>query len=243
MTFSVMAVDEDRSQLLMLSDYVKKTEWLDDFIPVPDPRKSLEEYSENKPDIVIVSLVLPIYDGFEIAETIKEHDPTGKTIIVLYAPVVGDFVVKQSKECGIDHIFSRPVSYEVFESRLNELISERYTNKTDVAHMLFKMGISPRLKGYTFLKYAIARTCKDATLTKSLSTKLYPDIAQNFGTTVACVERNIRHAVESAWVKGDVAYIDRMFGYTIDANKGKPTNAEFIAMLTDTFSTKQNIID
>ena len=62
---------------------------------------------------------------------------------------------------------------------------------------------------------------------------LYPQIARKFKTTPSRVERAIRHAIEVAWGRGEQDAVESIFGYTISAAKGKPTNSEFIAMIAD----------
>ncbi len=242
MAYSVMMVDDKRCEFERMNEHVQKTDWLGEFIPVLDSKNAMESFNSACPDVAILSLMMSRVDGFGLCELIRSTEQGKDTVVVLYSPVITDFVVKKARECGADHIFMRPVGYDVFSSRLHELLENR-GQTPDVSHVLFKMGISPRIRGYAFLKYAIPLTCEDKTLIKALTTRLYPMIAQKFNTSVACVERNIRHAVESAWIRGDMKYIDSMFGYTVDADKGKPTNAEFIAMLTDKFETKRNIID
>jgi two-component system response regulator (stage 0 sporulation protein A) len=67
----------------------------------------------------------------------------------------------------------------------------------------------------------------------SITKTLYPEIAHRFYTTASRVERAIRHAIEVAWVRGNVEAISDIFSYTISYNKSKPTNSEFIAMISD----------
>ena len=69
---------------------------------------------------------------------------------------------------------------------------------------------------------------------------LYPEIAKFFKTTPSRVERAIRHAIEVAWDRGNIEILNSYFGYTIDSNKGKPTNSEFIAMIADKIKLEQN---
>ena len=63
---------------------------------------------------------------------------------------------------------------------------------------------------------------------------LYPTIAKKYATTSSRVERAIRHAIEVAWDRGDIDVLNRVFGYTVNHSRGKPTNSEFIAMIADT---------
>ena len=73
----------------------------------------------------------------------------------------------------------------------------------------------------------------DIDVINQITKQLYPEIASRFSTTPSRVERAIRHAIEVAWARGQVDTVENIFGYTVSANKGKPTNSEFIAMIAD----------
>ena len=73
----------------------------------------------------------------------------------------------------------------------------------------------------------------DMNMLNYLTKLLYPSIAKKYKTTSSSVERAIRHAIEVAWGRGKIEVIEDMFGYTVSAGKGKPTNSEFIALLAD----------
>ena len=60
-----------------------------------------------------------------------------------------------------------------------------------------------------------------------------PEVARRYNTTPSRVERAVRHAIETAWDRGDLETLQRYFGYTVSNTKGKPTNSEFIAMIAD----------
>ena len=72
----------------------------------------------------------------------------------------------------------------------------------------------------------------------SVTKILYPTVAKKYQTTTSRVERAIRHAIEVAWDRGDVDTLNSYFGYTIQNNRGKPTNSEFIAMIADNLRLK-----
>lgn len=74
---------------------------------------------------------------------------------------------------------------------------------------------------------------QDIEMLNSITKVLYPTIAKKYDTTTSRVERAIRHAIEVAWSRGRMDTIDALFGYTINHGKGKPTNSEFIALITD----------
>ena len=103
-------------------------------------------------------------------------------------------------------------------------------NITDILH---EIGIPAHIKGYMYLRTAILQTYENIDFLGQITKVLYPEIAKTYSTTSSRVERAIRHAIEVAWNRGNVDAIDEIFGYTISANKAKPTNSEFIAMIAD----------
>ena len=72
----------------------------------------------------------------------------------------------------------------------------------------------------------------------AVTKELYPSVAGKYETTPSRVERAIRHAIEVAWDRGDVDVLNSYFGYTIQGSRGKPTNSEFIAMISDRLRIK-----
>ena len=107
------------------------------------------------------------------------------------------------------------------------------TNEIRISNMLKDLGVATNLSGYQYLKYAIDLTMRDMTLTKKITKVIYPMVAKRFGTKPTCVERSIRHAIETGWHKGNIVTQDALFGYTIDSDSSKPTNGSFISAVAD----------
>ena len=103
----------------------------------------------------------------------------------------------------------------------------------DVTDMIHEIGVPAHIKGYQYLRDAIVMSVNDMDMLNSITKILYPTIAKKYQTTSSRVERAIRHAIEVAWSRGKMDTIDEMFGHTIHNGKGKPTNSEFIALITD----------
>ncbi len=105
--------------------------------------------------------------------------------------------------------------------------------ESDVTAIIHDVGVPAHIKGYQYLREAIIMSVNDTEMLNSITKILYPTIAKKFQTTSSRVERAIRHAIEVAWNRGRMDTIDELFGYTINAEKGKPTNSEFIALIAD----------
>lgn len=105
--------------------------------------------------------------------------------------------------------------------------------ETDVTDMIHEIGVPAHIKGYQYLREAIMMSVQDMEMLNAITKVLYPSIAKKYQTTPSRVERAIRHAIEVAWSRGRMETLDALFGYTINTGKGKPTNSEFIALITD----------
>ena len=108
----------------------------------------------------------------------------------------------------------------------------------DVTDMIHEIGVPAHIKGYQYLREAIMMSVQDMEMLNSITKLLYPSIASKYQTTPSRVERAIRHAIEVAWSRGRMETLDALFGYTINTGKGKPTNSEFIALITDKLRLK-----
>lgn len=103
----------------------------------------------------------------------------------------------------------------------------------DVTNILLEIGIPAHIKGYQYIREGIIMSFYDRNMLHYITKFLYPSIAQKYKTTSSSVERTIRHAIEIAWRRGNLDTLEEFFGNTVCAGKGKPTNSEFMALLTD----------
>lgn len=103
----------------------------------------------------------------------------------------------------------------------------------DITNILHKIGIPAHIKGYKYIREGVLLSFKDWRLLDYITKSLYPTIAEKYNTTSSSVERTIRHAIEVAWTKGNLETLENMFGNTICAGRGKPTNSEFMSLVTD----------
>ena len=113
--------------------------------------------------------------------------------------------------------------------------------ETQVTKIIHQIGVPAHIKGYQYLRTAILLTINDNEVINSVTKVLYPSVAKKYQTTTSRVERAIRHAIEVAWDRGDVDTLNSYFGYTIQNNRGKPTNSEFIAMIADNLRLKYKL--
>ena len=145
---------------------------------------------------------------------------------------------------GADYYVLKPFSLDVLASRIRQLAANEQVAKpavtqrvrsldVEVTNIIHQLGVPAHIKGYLYLREAILMVVNEIELLGAVTKELYPLIAEKYNTTASRVERAIRHAIEVAWSRGNVETITNLFGYTIDLERGKPTNSEFIAMIAD----------
>ena len=113
--------------------------------------------------------------------------------------------------------------------------------EVEITSIIHEIGVPAHIKGYMYLREAITMVVNDMELLSAITKELYPSIAKKYNTTASRVERAIRHAIEVAWGRGQIDAINKIFGYTIHNDKGKPTNSEFIAMVADKLRLKNKV--
>lgn len=232
--------------------------------------KALETIRSEKPDIVVMDMILPGIDGIGILEEINQADDIGKKpIFIIETALRMENLVDEAIQAGADYYMMKPVSNTMLIKRMTQLV-EKNTTKTpkiqkvvcselpqqtdrekkeyrnmtegctfcgdleiDVTNILLEIGIPAHIKGYQYIREGIVMAFYDRNMLHYITKFLYPSIAKKYKTTASSVERTIRHAIEVAWKRGDMETLEEVFGNTVCAGKGKPTNSEFMALLTD----------
>ena len=200
-------------------------------------------------DVVIADVFMPNLDILGVLNSIKDIDPKDKPMIMAMSSFDNSRLEKETLEAGASYYFLKPIDITIMAQRIIKLADWHSDKKplvinknnvttdiqleihiTDIIHQI---GVPAHIKGYHYLRDGIKMTVKDPSMINSVTKVLYPTIAKNYKTTSSRVERAIRHAIEVAWDRGDVDILDSYFGFTIQNNRGKPTNSEFIAMISD----------
>lgn len=233
-----MVVSPDRTQLKLLKDHLNETGFFYKCHSAFSGAEAMEKIQEAEPDLVVVELIMSEMDGLAVVESIKSNERTSHIKVILVSTVSHDFVVKKAFDYGADFYMVKPIDFSTFKARIEDVLERpSEQSKVDlpvrVTDILHSLGFAPNMKGFKFIRYAICLAAQDQTYLDSLTQRLYGDVAKKFGTTAVNVERDIRHSIENAWSKGDIQKIEKQFGYSVDANKGKPTNSAFIATIVD----------
>lgn len=208
-----------------------------------DGQELVKMVRQMKPDAVIMDLVLSGIDGLEAIRELQTLDNPPR-ILVLSSYIKGD-LASTAAEYGADYLMTKPCRAETLFERVRTLLANGLEERDggesgyagdlerEVTAIIHEVGVPAHIKGYQYLREAIIFTVKDMDAINAVTKVLYPAVARKFGTTASRVERAIRHAIEVAWDRGDLETLQKYFGYTVSNAKGKPTNSEFIAMISD----------
>lgn len=195
-------------------------------------------------DVLLMDLFIPNFDGVKFLEDLREDGGEFKAPkrIIVVTQFVSGFINAKLNSLGIDYMVMKPINFENLHQLMLGMLTEPSKASTDdfdpdldseITDILHEVGVPAHIKGYLYLRDAITMVYKNVEILGSITKVLYPEIAHHFCTTSSRVERAIRHAIEIAWVRGNVDAISDIFSYTISFNKSKPTNSEFIAMISD----------
>ena len=204
------------------------------------------------PDVVIMDMYMPHFDAPTVCKTIRSESISKKPAVIITANYENSFMEKEATEAGAACILIKPFDYDVLCERINKLcVAKLDISRPDerkeladidlevvVTDILHQIGIPAHIKGYQYVRTAIILCFEDTEIINHVTKELYPAVAKMHNTTATRVERSIRHAIETAWDRGDVDVLNAYFGYTIHNQKGKPTNSEFIAMISDKLRLK-----
>lgn len=200
------------------------------------------------PDVVLMDMFMSGVDGVGVMQTIKNNSNVKKPIFVIVSSFDSTMLEKEALRAGAAYYVIKPYRTSDLLDRISELmtcyldeakpaVGRIYSIDSDlevtVTSILHQIGVPAHIKGYHYLRSSIIMSVKQPEIINAVTKELYPSIAGLYETTPSRVERAIRHAIEVAWDRGDVDVLNSYFGYTIHNSRGKPTNSEFIAMISD----------
>lgn len=203
-----------------------------------------EEIRDYEPDIVLCDMVMTGTDAVGVITQINSEQ-IRKPFFIVSSFYKNAFMEKEIMSFYNAYFMLKPFDAESFLGVVGRISSTPVDSlavpsadsssqiEIVVTDVLHQMGIPAHIKGYHYLREAIILSLADEEMLESITKLLYPTIAERFDTTASRVERAIRHAIETAWDRGDIDVLNGMFGYTVSVGKGKPTNSEFIALITD----------
>lgn len=201
--------------------------------------------AEHQPDVVLMDSFLPGRNSDEILGGLAAIGYRKNTVFAVLSQVPNDRLARRVMDAGGDLFLMLPLDYQFTRDRFTALQDKKrvesrpqederqYELERYVANLMHDVGVPAHIRGYDYIRDSIMLSLKNKNLLKAITKELYPTVAKKNGTTSARVERAIRHAIEVAWGRGDIDTLNTIFGFTVKSSKGKPTNGEFISMLTE----------
>lgn len=213
-----------------------------------DGMQLLEKAESLRPDAILADLFMPRLDGIGVMKALRSKAPERIPFFVIVSSFVSPSLEREVMGGGASYFAVEPFNAPDLAERMFRLCSAgnaaatgnvraeaepEQSMKIQVTEILHQIGVPAHIKGYHYLRDSILMAIDDPDIINSVTKRLYPGVAKRYSTTASRVERAIRHAIEVAWDRGDVDILNSYFGYTIHNTRGKPTNSEFIAMISD----------
>ncbi len=260
---SILIADDNAEFARTLTNYIEKEEDMEVVAVAKDGNEAVKMIENVQPDIALLDVIMPHLDGLGVLEKIIDLNIAKKPTCIMLSAVGQDKITQRAIELGANYYVVKPFDINLLIKRIKEIknykapqfkttspqIRENYkapyieirndarNDKENlealVTNVIHEVGVPAHIKGYQYLREAIMMVVNDIEVINQITKQLYPDIAKKFNTTPSRVERAIRHAIEVAWGRGQTEVVESIFGYTVSASKGKPTNSEFIAMISD----------
>ena len=257
----VLVCDDNKNFTAIVSNFLASQNDVESVDVAINGKEAVEKIIQNKPDVVLLDLVMPELDGLGVMEKLVKSNIKKMPRIVLQSAISQEYVVKEALELGAYCFIMKPFELPMLLDRMRTAynddsvaspnfitppyddvyvnsdkvknVSSEINIEVEVTNLMHRLGIPANISGHQYLREAIIRVVDDRGLITGITKALYPDIAKKYNTTAAKVERAIRHAIEVCWQRGRMDVLEDTFGYTISPERGKPTNSEFIAMVAD----------
>ena len=238
----VLMIDDNVNLIQMVEDYFEDNSKIEIVGKAHDGEEGLKIIKEGtlKYDLIILDLIMPKKDGMSVLKELKELN-INSNVIVATSYNAPDTIRKVS-EMGANYYILKPFDMLDLEERIIDTVSELdkrtinlFSNnlQKSISKLLHELGMPSHIKGYQYIREAISMVYDNPEIVGGITKELYPELATKFDTTVSRVERAIRHAIEVSWNRGDWDLMEDVFGHSVDIDKAKPTNSEFIVTLAD----------
>lgn len=257
----IIIADDNTDFVNTLIGHLQKEDDIEIVGVAKDGLEACEQIAQKVPDVALLDVIMPHLDGLGVLENIQSSNMEKIPMCIMLSAAGQDKITQRAISLGAEYYVVKPFDIELLIKRIRdfkfyqpgtvrggfsyketkpqyiEMAPESKKNEDNlealVTNLIHEVGVPAHIKGYQYLREAIMMVINDIDVINQITKQLYPDIADKFNTTPSRVERAIRHAIEVAWGRGDGQTVENIFGYTISAAKGKPTNSEFIAMIAD----------
>lgn len=240
----LLVIDDNEALVDMIEEYFSSHELINVALKAYTGEEGINliEKNLNDYDVIILDLIMPKKDGIYVLEEMKKRN--------IYKPVIistsynSDEMIRRVSEYGVHYFLLKPYELSDLENRILEAsnVREKENKNINIYHnnlqisvtkILHELGVPSHIKGYQYIREGILLIYNNPEIIGGITKELYPEIANKYDTTVSRVERAIRHAIEVSWNRGDWELMEEIFGHSVDIDKAKPTNSEFIVTVAD----------
>ena len=244
MKIKVLVVDDNEGLVGLIKEYFSSSEKVE-IVGCASNGDEAIKYLDNKKfefDLMLLDLVMPIKDGISVLAYMKQNNIKKKVIVM--TSYNEQETIRDVSEYGIRYYCLKPFDLEDLNNKIIQTITHKKNNdkiieienkdiQIQVTKLLHALGIPSHIKGYQFIRSAILMVYENPSFIGGITKELYPDLSIKFNTSVQRVERAIRHAIEVSWLRGDIDLMEEIFGHSVDIDRAKPTNSEFIVTIAD----------
>ena len=265
---TIGVVDDNKDFCDLVTEQLRKQSNMELCFVANDGREGIEAIKQGRcPDVLVLDLIMPHLDGFGVLESLNNLELKSYPRVIMTSAVGQDTIIQKAIALGAQYYLVKPINLAMLVKRINQLsdnITDSFVGEPangklrkslvlrdsllnndleiDITNLIHEIGVPAHIKGYQYLRDAIALVVENMDLLSAVTKELYPTVASMNNTTPSRVERAIRHAIELAWNRGKLETLNSLFGYTIQNDKGKPTNSEFIAIISDKLRLERKVV-
>ena len=194
---------------------------------------ALERFPGSGADLLLCDLLLPGLDGLSLLRRLHASGALPHAIVL--SGFFSDGVARQLSGLA-DNFLPKPCDAEELLRHVRDCVlgagrGFEHPARGEVRDALLRAGVLPHLDGFRYLSSALERIRRNPTLLRGVTKSLYRDVAKEYGTTPACVERSMRAAIDRAWACSDAETRLRLFGRQAAAQEKSPSNVPFLAAM------------
>lgn len=238
----ILMIDDNIKLIDAVKEYFKDNEEVNVVLEAYDGLQGMEliKNKTDEFDIILLDLIMPKKDGIYVLEQMKANN-IDKRVIVETSYNASE-VIREVSEYDVNYFILKPFDLDDLEKKIYDVFKKKDDKSIDfynsnlqisISKLLHDLGIPSHIKGYQFLRDAVNMLFDNPDIIGGITKELYPELATKYNTTVSRVERSIRHAVEVSWNRGDIKLMETIFGHSVDIDRAKPTNSEFIVTIAD----------
>ena len=244
---NVVAIDDNENVLSSVRKYFKDSKEVKVVGLFSNGKEGLKYLinNQNDYDVVLLDILMPQIDGIKMLEELNKRN-IEKKIIVL-SSFKDDYTIKKMQKLKASYYMLKSIDIKILDERIIDLFHEseeikyqdNYSVEVEVSSLLHDLGIPSHVRGYKYIREGIMMIYTSKEVVNLVTKDIYPEIANRYNTTSSRVERAIRHAIEISWIRGDLKIMEDIFGNSIDFERSKPTNSEFLTTIADRLKLHQ----